>query len=104
MSGVPTQANSVNDEIQKWSYFEKMERLKRKILQTHDQIRVEGKPDVSKAHTTDVYEMVGDIQKPHPDWMNEREQHQERVIKVAQEASPTRGGVISLDTYLSQQL
>ena len=32
MSGVPTQANSVNDEIQKWSYFEKMERLKRKIL------------------------------------------------------------------------
>ena len=30
MSGQPTQANSVSDEIQKWSYFEKMERLKKK--------------------------------------------------------------------------
>jgi len=37
-SGQPTQANSFADDINKWSYFEKMERLKRKIKQIHSRM------------------------------------------------------------------
>lgn len=52
VSGEPTQANSVNDEIQKWSYFEKMERLKNKILQIHTKTKLVSKPEASKALNT----------------------------------------------------
>ena len=65
ISGMPTKANSVNEEIQKWSYFEKMERLKSKILQTHNKIKLEGvdsgKQDLTEAlKTTDVYRLMSE--------------------------------------------
>ena len=40
LSGQPTKENSVNDEFQKMSYFEKMERLKRKHRQAHIKAKV----------------------------------------------------------------
>lgn len=35
LSGQPTKENSVSDDFKKWSFFEKMERLKRKVKQAH---------------------------------------------------------------------
>ena len=72
MSGQPTQANSVSDEIQKWSYFEKMERLKKKTLQAHAQARVKARPDASKIQTSEVIHLTDGIQVPHPDWQSKR--------------------------------
>jgi len=39
----------VSDEIQKWSYFEKMERLKSKIINAHNKAKINDKPDPKKA-------------------------------------------------------
>lgn len=72
-SGLPTQANSVNDEIQKWSYFEKMERLKKKVLQVHGNIKLDSsKLEPRKGLSTDVIHLTDGIQVAHPDWQAER--------------------------------
>ena len=40
MSGLPTRAASQEQDVTKWSYFEKLERLKQKITNTHMRIKI----------------------------------------------------------------
>ena len=40
MSGLPTRAASQEQDVTKWSYFEKLERLKQKIANTHMRIKI----------------------------------------------------------------
>ena len=103
LSGQPTQANSVSDEIQKWSYFEKMERLKRKTLQAHTQARVTAQPDSSKSQTDEVIHLTDGIQVPHPDWQSIRAVLL-RKMKDEEADAGTRPGVISLDAYLRKNM
>jgi len=39
MSGLPTEGQNI-EQIVNWSYFEKVERLKKKIIQTHKTIEL----------------------------------------------------------------
>ena len=75
LSGMPTRAASQEPDVNKWSYFEKLERLKLKIVQTHQGVIVledEKKPSSSTFtdfKITDVTTGVNNQQPPHPDWL-----------------------------------
>ena len=59
------------------SFFEKMERLKRKIKQTHEQAAMSEalKQSLSKTLTTDAHDSTDGIQPSHPDWQKVRDEH-----------------------------
>ena len=98
MSGQPTQANSVSDEIQKWSYFEKMERLKKKTQQAHAQARITARPDPSKSHTGEVIHLTDGIQVPHPNWQSVRTELLNKMVDEEADAG-IKPAVISLEAY-----
>ena len=100
MSGQPTQANSVNDEVQKWSYFEKMERLKKKIIQAHNQAKLDSTPDTKKCLKEDKIHWTDNIQVPHPDWQKEKEEHQKNITDTEKF---TGKSVISFKEYMSSR-
>ena len=101
ISGQPTQENSVIDEIQKMSYFEKLERLKKKIVSVHKSTTFQAVPDAWSGLRTEAIHLTDGIQVPHPEWTRERLEHQERLTKVAAASEETSHGVISLADYFA---
>ena len=75
LSGVPTRAASQERDVTKWSYFEKLERLKLKVSQTHQRTTLpeDAKKPGSKAFkefkTVDGITGVNNRQPPNPDWL-----------------------------------
>mmetsp|Transcript_10593 Transcript_10593/g.14280 ORF Transcript_10593/g.14280 Transcript_10593/m.14280 type:complete len:86 (+) Transcript_10593:235-492(+) len=80
------------------SYFEKMERLKRKIKQTHSKAGVRHAVDAKRCLSTEAFDSTDGIQPTHPNWQGVRDEHLQRVIKPL--AEENRSGVVSLTDYL----
>ena len=76
---MPTRAGSQEQDVSKWSYFEKLERLKMKIIQTHQDViilRDDKKPgsDTFKDFKiVDAASGVKNHQPPHPDWLSAKQ-------------------------------
>ena len=78
MSGVPTRAGSQERDTTKWSYFEKLERLKQKVVQTHLRTNVPAEEAKCSSKNfkdfkiVDITTVAPDHQIPNPDWLAAR--------------------------------
>ena len=102
MSGVPTRAGSQERDTTKWSYFEKLERLKQKVVHTHRRTTVpdeEAKCSSKKFKdfkVADITAVAPDRQIPNPDWLASR-----KDFFKALDAEPKRDEVMSIDDYFN---
>ena len=76
---MPTRAASQEQDVNKWSYFEKLERLKLKIVQTHQNVIIcrdgkkQGSDTFKDFKIADVATDMSNHQAPHPDWLSARQ-------------------------------
>lgn len=90
----------MNDDIQKWSYFEKVERLKRKIIQVHKTFNSSTQLDVKRCTDTDTIHLKDSQIVAHPDWREARSAEHDTISKAASE---NQAGVISFEDYSRQR-
>lgn len=103
MSGQPTRAGSQERDTTKWSYFEKLERLKLKVIQTHQMTQVpDEEAKCSSKKFTDF--QIADIttvnfnrQIPNPDWIAAKKD----FVKSVDADASKQAEVISFDDYFN---
>ena len=76
MSGLNTRDSSVKDEVTNWSFFEKIERLKERIVETHMEVKSLQNPQIdellSEAKSSNKNKFL--MQPAHPHWIKEQKE------------------------------
>ena len=91
-------------DFQRLSYFEKMERLKRQIQQTHSKAQIRDIDKISlKTIKTDALDSKDGIQPPNPDWSQACEEERKMMLISIPESERNAKNIIKLDEYLANK-